>query len=433
MKILLVLIILLLLASPIAAETTLTLQEAIEFSLEHSFRIKSSHYDSAAARCNYKAAKSLRFPSLSLTGSSFYIDKVPSAEFPFGQELELGSKENHQFDLRLSIPIFTGGRISNQIGIQKENWQAESFNLEAERLITAYNCRRAYLSLVLSKAVVSSAEASLDRIKIIRQNVQNLHKNGMTDSLDILETEQAYQKALQTHLEKETAGRNAAALLAQIMGLSSERPIMPPQAVPIPKEPPRRPIILLDEINRAELKAFDNRIQGADYFAKLNRSEYFPVISTYIGYSAGKPNRDFLNNEWNDNIVVGLTANWEFNLGGKAIHAASSATKSAFSMRMLKKELEESLSLRADIALENLRLSYHTFTISQKEYGIAREKYRLAEERQKAGYLNVNHLLEMEAELTSSEQMYYASITNYYISEAEYLYAIGSPRIYGGL
>ncbi len=95
-------------------------------------------------------------------------------------------------------------------------------------------------------------------------------------------------------------------------------------------------------------------------------------------------------------------------------------------------DLAETLALQAKIALENLRQAYDNYTISGRQYDIAEKQYRIGFEKQRAGSISLNRLLELESDLTSIEQMYKASKINYFLSETEYLYAIGSPRIYGG-
>lgn len=89
--------------------------------------------------------------------------------------------------------------------------------------------------------------------------------------------------------------------------------------------------------------------------------------------------------------------------------------------------------LQVKVGLANLKYAYRAFAISQEEYDISKRKFRLAKEKQKAGYMSVNRLLELEAELTATEQLYHASEINYYIKQNEYLYTLGSPGIYGGL
>ena len=426
------LILLLIFMASTAPAMTLSLSEAIQAADRNSYTVQASRHDSLAASYDYKAARSARYPSLSIEARSSFADNIPSIEFPGIGARDLGAKENYQADIKLTVPLFTGGRIASRIRANCENVLADAFALEAERMNTAYNCRRAYLATLLSEAVALSAEASLKRIDIIRRNVADLHTSGLADSIDILETELAYQQMQLTVSEKQTAAANARLNLALILGLPPDTNVQLTEKI----TPPSKDLSVISSpapIDRPELKMLDSKIRSAEHLIRLNRSEYFPEISGYAGYSYGKPNRDFFNNKWDDYWTAGLALKWELNLGGGTSHRTNAAHQAAGSIRMSKNDLERSLTILAETSAQNVDLAYRTVLTTQKEYDIARNKYRLAEKKQKAGLLTVNRLLEIEAELTASEQQYRASIVNFYIVQSEHLYAVGSEKIYGGL
>lgn len=411
----------------------LSLEAAIKMAQEHSFTIKSARYDSSSARYSYQSAKSSRFPSLSLSATSYRVDKLQKVEvIPGG--IEIGSKDNYQADFKLILPLFTGGRISNQIKSRKAAWQGQSYNLSAARLAGAYQCRLAWLSANMRAALVRSAERSLKRLEIIREDVNNLHINGLADSVDILDAELACQKANEMLLEARTNHRHALIRLAELTGIGDETSLVLEDNI---AEPDTLRIELSglspEDIARPELKVAGAQIQTARHAVGLNKAAYFPSINAFGGYSIGKPNRNYFEADWNDYFSAGLTLNWEFNLGGRSVHDVRSARHIFYSAQMNQKALEEMLMTQAKTAAEDFRLAYSEFEIAKKEYEITGQKFRLGREKQRAGTMSVNRLLELEAEHAAAEQMYHASRINFYLMESGYLYAIGSTGIYGGL
>jgi len=123
----------------------------------------------------------------------------------------------------------------------------------------------------------------------------------------------------------------------------------------------------------------------------------------------------------------------EFNLGGKTSRLVASARKATESARMARGKLLDDLLSQGTTALNNLSLAYKVTQTAAREYDISQRKFNLAGQRRKAGQLSVNRLLELEADLTALEQQYHAATIRYYLAETDYLYAIGSSRIYGGL
>jgi outer membrane protein len=416
------------------AETRISLPDAIRMAQEHSYNIKISRYDSSAAVSDLKVARTQRYPSLSLNAASYYLNELQVVSIIPGRTLELGSHENYQADFKLTLPFYTGGKISNQINIQKENLAAKSFTLESEKLAAAYQTRKAYLNLMLTQSLAKAAQSSLDRIDIISKDVQNLFQGGLADSVDILDAASASQKGLLNLSEKENMQKNASFVLAQQLGVPPLEILIPIESLPDPsptsnKNTPGNSL----SINRPELKGLDSRFRAAQNLIALNRAGYFPNVSGYAGYSAGKPNRDQFNKSWNDYFTVGLALNWEFNLGNKTGHIVNSTRQAALSLEMSRQRLEENLNLQSQISDENLKQAYKYYTINKKEFELTAYKFRLAKEKQNAGELSVNRILELESELSAVEQGYQAAIINYFLAETEYLYAVGAPKIFGGL
>lgn len=418
---------------PVAAETELSLSEVIRLSLENSNKIASARNDSLAASYAYREAKSHRFPTISVNAASYYIDDLQSINIP-PASMEIGAHENVQVDVKISVPLWTGGKISNRIKVRDAQAQMETADLEAERLKAAYSSRSAYFNLLSAQAIAKAAGASSKRIEILKRDIHNRFVNGVADSLDLLEVELAMQDANQTLSDRETARRNASATLARLVGLPIGELIILSAAVPAPQPPVEADQKRgLDRIERPELDSFDGRIRASEMLMRLNKSGYFPTLSGYGGYSMGKPNKDLFNKTWNDYFSAGIALTWEFSSGGGVGHAAKEAEYKYYAAKTAKKDFEESLLLQAAISLENLKHAYESYSTSKIKYEIATRKFRLAEEKHKAGKISVNRLLELEAELAAIEQMVHASISDFYISESEYLYVTGSQRIYGGL
>jgi outer membrane protein TolC len=156
-------------------------------------------------------------------------------------------------------------------------------------------------------------------------------------------------------------------------------------------------------------------------------------VAGFGGYSVGKPNKDIFNKDWNDYFSVGLSLTWELNLGGKTSRNTWAARQAAQSARMGRHSLQEALAVQAATSLYSLKQAYAVLSSASAEYDLAARKFNLARQKQKAGELTVNRLLEMETDLTVSEQQTRSAVIQYFLAWTDYLYAIGSPEIYGGL
>lgn len=418
----------------VKAEKVLTLSEAIKLAQDHAYSIRASRQDSVASYHGFISARSQRFPTLSLDARGLYIDKLVKIKL-LPTEREIGSHENYQTDFKLSIPLYTGGKLSSQINSARAMYEASSYSLAGENMAVALRCRQAWLGLRISQTMVRAAEASLKRIQIIKSDVANLYENGLADSVDILDAELAYEKASEQLLETKKNKNNASMTLAILIGIDKDAPIKLPESLPKPDETVRDYSELKVEsplIKRPELSMLSSQAKAAEYQVKSSKAEYLPIISGFAGYSVGKPNRDFFEASWDDYFSAGLTLSWNFNFGGRVRNNIQSARGRYLSTKMVREDLAEKYLLEAETARENLLYAFNKYEISGREFSIASQQYHLAGEKQKAGRISVNRLLEMESDLTVAEQAYSAAMINYYMEESNFLYAIGSEKIYGG-
>lgn len=420
--------------SPVYGDSTLTLNDAINMGLDHSFGLKSSRSSLNAAEYDYTLSKAVRYPTISLNVSGFYINRLVKVDaLPGG--IELGSHENYLADFKFSIPLYTGGRSSGLIGAKKAIYNAAISELESAHLKVAYQCRLAWLNLSLTDKLVKSAETSLNRIDIIKEDVINLHLSGLADSVDIFDAELALEYGWEQLLKAKNGNRKALIKLASLIGIQKRDNTTPAELIIDPQSRYSEYDLTkfkLDILSRPELTALKNKIDASIYKINLNKAAYLPSISGFAGYSSGKPNRDMFGGDWDDYFSTGIMLNWDFNLGGQTGKLINLAREQSRSAEIIYWETFENMIEVAESALENLMLANDIYLSSKKKYDIAKNKFRLAKEKREAGSLSSNRLLEIEAELSAAEQRYYASQLEFYIYESHFLYAIGSDKIYGG-
>jgi outer membrane protein len=414
-----------------ATELKLSMAEAIMLAVDYDAAVRSARHDSAAAVWRHAAARASRFPTISLDARTMFVDDVPRFDLPTGG-FEIGATENYQADFRLSLPLFTGGRIAWGIAVARETGGAETARLSAEKMYLAYDCRKVYLKLLLAGYSVNVADASLNRVKIIEKDVVNLYQNGLADSIDILEARLAVERGRLNLDYQQTAYKTALAALYNITGIEIGHDV----DLTEPTETPAK--IRFDaesfpEVGRPELTRLDHLARAAQHSASLAAAQYFPRLNGFAGYSVGKPNRDMFNKDWDDYFSVGLTLNWQFNTGGKTLKTAAAARQQAEAARMDRKELENVLKLQSETTLLELEHAFEAIQVAEREHDLATRRFNLAMEKQKAGRLSVNRILEMEEELTASEKRYRAAVIQYFLAETELLYAVGSSKIFGGL
>jgi outer membrane protein len=410
----------------------LTLQEAFDLAIQHSHQLKKAKAERKAYQSALRSAQAARLPTLSAESFAFYRDEVPSFDITIAPDRtlsrEIGSHENYQTDLRLTMPLFTGGKISSGIkaaGAQLDLYRAlEESSLE--QLI--YQTRVEYLMLYRAERLQEVAQASQGRAQIILKDVRACLEAGTADSTDLLEANLAYNEAALKVDEAQSARRLAEIGLRTLLNLPARESVNAIDKLP----PPVGRAIYHIFVSKPELRATRAAISLSQAQMKQVRSAYLPTISTYAGYSYGKPNLDWFNKTWMDYFTIGAQLSWSLNIGMKEKYEVNRAR---FLYEAARKELDnltERLDCEALLALEQVTLARNQYSTAKFRQRTAADNYRLATRRHDQGALSANRLLEIEAKLSEAEAALETAVVDYHLAESAYFYALGSEQLKEG-
>lgn len=417
-----------------AAARELTLEQALRLAEEHSNTLKAAQADRLSAEKMVTAAEAERFPTLSLAASAKYVNKVPTLNISVPGFIQLsrdfGSKDTYQTDLRLSLPLYTGGRISSAVASASSNRDYRAAMAAVERDQLFLQTRLEYFNLYRSLELRRAAQAALHRAQIVNDDVRASYNAGVADSVDLLDASLAFTKAEFQVKQAEINVRSQSISLLSSLGLPTGEQLDLIDSLPNPP----------DSLNEPSTAAARPELEAAESIVKLNqahviseRAGYLPTLAAYGGYSYGKPNIDPFSNKWNDNFTVGAQLQWSFNLGGSAPSRKASASFDLEAARRNRDNVSESLSRESDLAREQLRLALEQYLSSRSELKVASASFDLARSEHQSGALSSNRLLEIEAALSQAEATHAAARVDFYIAQSAYYFAVADEKLGKGL
>lgn len=425
-------VIALLLTSVAVEARELNLAQALQMAEQHSYSLRKAQALREGAASELSAARAERFPTLSATGAAFYVSEIPKLTIAAGPTTitrDMGTDQTYQTDIRLSMPLFTGGRISGAVDIATASADYYAALLSADQDRLAFQTRVEYFGLMRSSDQLNAASAAQERAQTIQNNVRSLYEAGAADSVNLLEANLAVTKTTNLLNQAETSRRTSEIRLAYLLGLSTAEPLTLTDSLTVTAPP--------DSVQaapqRAELQAADAGIKLSRSKLTVARADYFPTISAFGGYSYGKPNLDRFNDDWNDYFTFGANLSWSFNLGNRTGNKSRAAKYAFDAAAEDRKLLEESLTRDAAIYYEQLKYSFTRYQSAATEAAIAGQNYRLAQAQLQDGAIAANRMLEIAADLNSAEASMAASRADYYIALSAYYYAIGSTNLRRGL
>ncbi|NOY88615.1 MAG: TolC family protein [FCB group bacterium] len=413
----------------------LSLKKALSLAVKHSYQIKQAQATQAAYEQNLKTAISERLPTLTVTAWASYKNKVPSLDINlpggFSFSKDFGLKENYQTDLRLNLPLFTGGKITGGINLSRATYDYYQSLANASVKEIDWLTRIAYLNLYKSDKLIASAQAKLKRANIVKKDVQSMFAAGAADSVDILEADLAVTKGELLLQVMHNKRRQNEITLITLLGLKAEETItLTDSLFPIDEKK-----LQSDKLSssKPELVAAKSAIQINQSLVNLNRSDFFPTLVAFGGYSYGKPNIDPFHNVFNDYFTLGASLNWSFNLGKKTFSKVSMAKFQLKTAQQNYNKIDEEYTRQANLTFEKLKLAFAQYQTALREYKITSANYRLARQKYLHGALSTNRLLEIETNLSEAEAALATTQVDFYMIQSQYYYVIGSKKLEEGL
>lgn len=411
----------------------LSLTEALRLARDHSFAVKQAQANADAASSLYSAAQRERFPTLDVQAAASYVDYVPTLDIALPSapafSRELGTNENYQTDIRLSAPLYTGGRLTGGIdraeAIARLNKALAAASIEQVYLQT----RVEYFQLHKYDRLQAAAEASLDRATITTNDVQSMYDAGVADSTDLLEARLNLTEAAFARTQAAHARRSAEIRLLTLLGLDYDEPIVLTEIVAEPSSPPASTPL---NLAKPELAAAEATIAAGAANVRVQKGGFFPSVVAFGGWSYGKPNLDRFNDTWNDYFTVGARLTWSFNIGNKTARQVRAAEHQLSAARRHYDDVSETLHREVELRRQQLQLAYDTYVTARTRHEIASDNYRLARARHSGGDVASNRLMEIEQMLTAADFSLAAAVAEYHIARSAWLYAIGSDLLKEG-
>ena len=203
-----------------------TLEQALDLAQQHAYALKKSAAAEQSASSSLNAARAERWPTLSFAGTAYTIDDVPTAQLAPGVVRELGTKQTYQTDVRLTVPIYTGEKISSGIDLARASRELQSALAKGDSDRIAYTAWTEYLGLQRADRMVEVAQASLKRAEVIlSENVSSLFSAGSADSVDLNESQLTLARAQLDVTQALNQRRTAEIRLAIVMGAPLSDPL----------------------------------------------------------------------------------------------------------------------------------------------------------------------------------------------------------------
>lgn len=420
------------LMSTAAFAKNLTLEEAIELSLNNSKKIEISSRNKKIGDINLGIAFKAALPSVTYEGG--YNRMEHSSQHVYGRETGVGlitedrqgigyqKKRGYTSQVVISQPIFQGGAILGGIKGAKAMADIAELSYVADKRDVRLNTIQLYSNIIKYQKDLEALETSKKELEIRHKEQQNKLDLRLIIKADLLKTEVAMLEVDSNIVEVKNLIQTEMKKLKIETGLTNEEELVLAELVV--------PDGLSNQIN------FDNdmvtaKTQSLTALISKNNVEYakaekmvafsdnLPKVNAFVqygGYERESMDDTFHNEEWRGGVKV----TWELFNFGSGIDSYRAANQS-YEIEQLNDsiaqdniEIDLTTAYSEVIRLEKLRVAMRSsLEASQENYDIDTERY-------KAGLLSTQDYLNSEAQLRQSKVDYNKAESDYLVAFEKY-------------
>jgi outer membrane protein TolC len=381
-----------------AAPKRISLDDAIAIALRDNRTLTAAGLASRAAHDQVGVARGAMIPRLD-TDENFSYTNNPvqvfsdlllqqdfsQSNFRLNQLNYPAFMSNFQSQIRLSFPLFAGGRLiaayrAAGFAADAERWQFLQTKQKVE-----FSVVRSYYLAVLAEQQVAVVERALAAGRAHLKQASDLYGHGMAVSSDVLRTRLLMSTLDQQRIQAGSQLDIARAGFGHTLGDEDEKlaPLEKPAELEGASAPPGHlePLLTEAAAHRPELKIADLQVKQAGQAVAVARADYLPTIEIAGVY---ENDSEGLTRAGNNGALVVTGRLNIFN--GLATRSKFDAAQASLSRaRVLAHDLRQSVALEVETAYRTLVAAQQTLEVANHAIAYADSTLKILEDRYGAG------------------------------------------------
>jgi outer membrane protein len=404
----------------------LTLEKSLELALSQNPFYLASQQRVDAAQAQVREAASQFFPSLNAQGQQNLDEKVFVLEFPSmipggrPQRVALDFTKDYQLSLALSVPLYTGGRLTAGYKSAKLNYLSSQESARQTTQETVFNVKRGFYNYLLAKELVRVSEEALALAERLLQNIKNMYEVGMSSRLDLLRAEVRVANLKPPVIQAHNSLALAEISLKTLLGLDVAQPVeIIGEMTYAPVEVDLDESIARSLANRPELNQLLYQKQMAGEMIKIAKADYLPTVAISGNYNFWADNLNFKKDNWQSFYAFNLVLNIPIFNGLRTPAKVARSKALIRELEHTEKGLVNNIKFEVQAAYLNLNQAKESLLSQEKNVDAARESVRVAELNYGEGLITITDVGSAQVALSEARINYLRAIYDYVISLAQ--------------
>ena len=406
----------------------ITIDEAVKIALENNTMIKLSEEDIKEAKYELIRSVTEILPKVEGKGYYSYISEVPVVQMfvmdslvmkspgvfvPVGHvdTLKFGSNDNYSFELSITQPLFTWGKIFNGIRISSTAYDMARLRDSLLILSTENLVKEVYLYTLVAKEFLTLTEAIEKDLKEHFRSAKERYSQGNITELQLLQAEASYFSQRGNVENARNEYEKVKENLKLLLGIPLDTEIVLDDSLSME-------LMEFDTTSNIEdrwdLKIMEKQKRLIDLQYQILLARYFPDIVGGFSYTYKYPFG--FSDEWKGSWGVSIGVRWSIFNQGKILLDIEKNRAERRKMEFLIEDKIKNIKKERDELLREFIHSRNMIDIAMSNLKVAEKFYKTAKEQY--GYGLATHLDFMDAEVNYVKERlsYIKAVSSYLIA-----------------
>ncbi len=410
----------------------LTLQQAIETALANNPEVAARGWDTSAAQARRDQAFGARLPRLGVVGGySHYLDDQRLIAASQDGEPGLFGRDIVSGDLVLTMPLFTGGRLVNQVRAAELLQKAADHRLVRFREELLFNVSSVFLNILAQQHVIESLAFSRQTLDEHLKRIDALVEAQKAARVDRMRTEVRLADVEQLLVREKNLLAIQRRALASLLGLADQDKEISPQGELEVQEkgtlPDLQTALSSAWKERSDYLAARSSLEAQAKNVDVAKSGHWPMVSVQGSYGrrwASGPTTG-AGDETGDVGRVGLVLEVPIFEGGQVDAGIREQQANLAAAQERLRLLDLQVRLEVETALLNVESSSERAAAIRTSIAQAKESLRIEQQKYSLGKGAIVDVLDAQAALLETETTYYRVLADYHTAIAQLKLAMG--------
>lgn len=399
-------------AIPFAAAAELSLDDSIALALQNNPSIKMAIADKDKAAWGIKESEAGKLPNLSLSNSNNRASGVGGAS----------PSDSFNTSLRVSVPLYTGGRTEGLIDQAKYNANIATAGVDKVKEQVKLDTTTAYFSVLQNSKLVKVNQQTVDNLSEHLKNVEAQYQVGTIAKSDVLRSEVELANAQQNLTKVQNAYDVSIASFNNIIGMPLDsQNTMKDDLAYAQYDMSLEDSIQMAKEKRPEILQSQDTINAAKAGIKVADSGNLPTVtaSGTQGWSGSKFPGD------NSNWTVGVSASWNIFDAGVTNAKVKEAHANMDKVSQSDQQTRTAIELEVRQAYSSMKEAEARIETSKVAVGKATEDLKASQAKYYAGVGTNLDVIDAQVALTQAETNSAQALYDYNVNKAKLQKAIG--------